>query len=109
MGDLISREELIRELKKINIGLLTELRDAQGIQDELMEVAIKNQMSAIHTAIEYVKAMPTAYDVDKVIEQLRNKTFSAEVHNDVFNGAQINYLLCMGDVWEIVKEGGEGE
>lgn len=106
MSDFISRQEILGELKKINIGLLTELRHAQEIQDELIEIAIKNQMSAMHTAIEHVKATPTAYDVDKVVEQLENKIFSAEVHNDDFNGVQIDNLLCMGDVYEIVKAGG---
>lgn len=74
MSDLISRRSVLEEMEKTNIELLTELRQAQEIQDELMEVAIKNQMSAMHTAIRYAKAAPAAYDVDRVIEQLKELT-----------------------------------
>ena len=53
--------------------------------------------------ITILKGIPTAYDVDKVVEQLSNKMFSAECYNDDFNGCEIGNLLCMGDVYEIVK------
>ena len=49
---------------------------------------------------------PTAYDVDKVIEQLECKTFTAELYSKEFNGQTINNLLCFGDIHEIIRTGG---
>lgn len=112
MSDLISRKELIRELEKINIGLLTELRHAQGIQDELMEVAIKIQMSAIHTAIEHIKATPTAYDVDKIVERLENNILS-NTDGDSDEPCINPCADCENSMWgraiKIVKAGGVNE
>ena len=86
MGDLISRKALLKALEKEeneceNIGILPNWFSISGI--------INRQL--------------TAYDVEKVISQLSNKMFSAECYNDDFNGCEINNLLCMGDVYEIVK------
>lgn len=99
MSDLISRQKLLKEL--------TINRDGKRIP----EVDIDNfpVTLTISQAKELIKNAPTAYDVDEVLENLENKTFSAEVYNDDFNGVQIDNLLCMGDVYEILKEGGEGE
>ena len=47
-----------------------------------------------------------SYDADRVIGQIENKMFSAEVYNDDMNGVQIDNLLCFGDVYEILKAGG---
>ena len=57
-------------------------------------------------ALEILDEQPTAYDVDKVIKQLEERLFSAEVYNDDLDGCDINDLLCMGDVIEIVEAGG---
>ena len=87
MNDLISRKALIdifQQKADGNSGLL------------------RNNMLF---AKKVVESMPTAYDVEKVIDKLENKVFSAECYNDDFNGCEINNLLCMGDVYEIVKGG----
>lgn len=54
----------------------------------------------------YIENMSAAYDVDKVERQIESKMFSAEVYNDDMDGVQIDNLLCMGDVHEILREGG---
>lgn len=58
---------------------------------------------------EKIDNQPTAYDVDKVVNQIEKKMFSAECYNNDFNGCEIGNLLCMGDVYEIVKGGGVDE
>lgn len=82
MGDLISRKVVIDILKQS--GIIVD-----NVRGNLV--------------IEEINRIPTAYDVNKVVEQLSNKMFSAECYNDDFNGCEINNLLCMGDVYEIVK------
>lgn len=52
---------------------------------------------------DLIKSEPTTYDVDKVVGQLENKMFSAELYGDEWDGQTVNNLLCMGDVHEIVK------
>lgn len=86
MSDFISREALLDDIRKT----ITEKLDTMDW-------------------LNMISRQPTAYDVDKVVEQLENKIFSAEVYNDDFNGVQIDNLLCMGDVYEIVKAGGVDE
>lgn len=58
---------------------------------------------------DLIKTEPTAYDVDKTIDELSTKMLSAELYGDEWNGQTVNNLLCMGDVYEIVKGGGIDE
>ena len=85
MGDLISRKALLA--KVVGANPMGGMLGGKFIED-------------------LIKEAQTAYDVDKVVEQLENKMFSAECYNDDFNGCEIGNLLCMGDVYEIVKVGG---
>ena len=81
------------------------LIDADKFKQEVSVICIRFNLSIekIATMFEIIDAQPIAYDVDEVISQLENKMFSAECYNDNFNGCEINNLLCMGDVYEIVK------
>ena len=42
--------------------------------------------------------------MDKLIERLEEKIFSAELYNDEFNGQTVDNLICLGDVVEIVNQ-----
>ena len=98
---LIDADKLLDDMKK-------ELEKA--VNEENMD---KAECMVIMTAAialkDFVNRQPTAYDVDKVIKQLEERLFSAEVYNDDLDGCDINDLLCMGDVIEIVKAGGIDE
>lgn len=59
-GDLISRSELLRVLRH-NAALHT---DENGETRQLVAVDI-------HKLIEYVEKMPTAFDVDETVEELK--------------------------------------
>ncbi len=59
-----------------------------------------------HDLLEYIHEQPTAYDVDKVINMIESKMFTADLYGDEWDGQTVNNLLCLGDIYEIVKEGG---
>lgn len=59
----------------------------------------KSQMKAI---LDFVDAQPTAYDVDKVIKEINDWTFNANI--DIGDGTVMNHNLIVKDVAiDIVK------
>lgn len=65
----------------------------------------KSQMKAI---LDFVDAQPTAYDVDKVVKELNEWTFNANI--DVGDGTVMNHNLIVKDVAiDIVKAGATNE
>ena len=92
------------------------LIDADLIKAELQEKYCKIRLNCRECfdmfgkdVCDIIDEQPTAYDVDKVINELENKMFSAELYGDEWDGQTVNNLLCMGDVYEIVKGGGIDE
>lgn len=62
----------------------------------------KSQMKAI---LDFIDNQPTAYDVDKVVKELNEWTFNANI--DVGDGTVMNHNLIVKDVAiDIVKAGG---
>ena len=41
---------------------------------------------------------------DKIIEQLGNKIFSAELYGNEWNGQTVGNLLCLGDVRDVIEQ-----
>lgn len=105
MSDLISRLAVMDYLRGQQANVIIE----KAKQNPITCDACKGMESSIEAFMNFINQVPANYDVDKVLENLENKTFSAEVYNDDFNGVQIGNLLCMGDVYEIVKGGGVDE
>ena len=64
----------------------------------------KNARAALQPSA--IETWNTRKPIDRIVEQLKERTFSAECYNDDFDGTQINNLLCLGDAIEIVKGGG---
>lgn len=55
-----------------------------------------------------VMEQPTAYDVDKVVKEINEWTFNANI--DIGGGTVMNHNLIVRDIAiEIVKAGGSGE
>ena len=105
MSDLISRKALVDSLSKkfVNVNYHPDLGDiAVGMEQELFN-------EFLYCMIKEVEEQSVAYDVDKVIDKISNKMFSAELHDNGWNGQTVNNLLCFGDVYEIVKGGGRDE
>lgn len=79
MSDLISRSQLLKEIETWG-GCVDALHD-------------------------YIQNMPTAYDIDKVIKDLNEWAFNANI--DVGGGTVMNHNLIVRDVAiDIVKAGG---
>lgn len=79
MSDLISRSQLLKE--------------------------IETWGGCVESLHEYIQNMPTAYDVDKVIKDLNEWTFNANI--DVGDGTMMNHNLIVRDTAiNIVKAGG---
>ena len=84
MSDLISRSELIKHFEAIQ-----QQENVVGLEFIAM--------------IDEIKEQPTAYDVDKVVEEL--ELHSCEVGTDTI---PVHYVR-LNDAIEIVKQGGVGK
>ena len=82
---------------------MSRLIDADKLLEELREYHPLSLSYGILSDIEY---FPTAYDIDKVIEQLEEKsaTFCRE-----YGYAEDENVLYLPDAIEIVKKGSEEE
>ena len=84
------------------------LIDADKLLDELRECHTLSLSYGILSDIEY---FPTAYDTDRVIEQLENEAanntefFTDDYRDDYYRGAYAAYCEAI----EIVKKGGQNE
>ena len=85
MGRLIDPGVLLDNLS----GMLSSMEDYDAIR-------------------KVVNNMPTAYDVDAVVEQLEEWTFNADVN--IGDGTMMNHnLIASKNAIEIVKAGGEND
>ena len=100
MSDLISRSESIEELEKYEKELQKDKVEAIETDDENMLFATTNQLTAICRIKRNIMNMPTAYDIDKVVEELEtNKQNALEVEES------IKEYNVWNDAIEIVKQG----
>ena len=79
---------------------MSRLIDADKLLEELREYHPLSLSYGILSDIEY---FPTAYDVDKVVEQLENVSF-VDVDEEYAGDGQ--RMLFLHDAIEIVKRGG---
>ena len=88
MSDLISRSELISIIER-------EYREYGDDYD-------------IEQILGDIEDMPTAYDIDKVVKEINEWTFNANI--DVGDGTTMNHNLIVRDTAiEIVKAGVKNE
>ena len=104
MSDLISRSEYASKLVKALDVLNKEYREALLNEDNDLILAIQNQQSAYMIALRLLDNEPTAYDVDKVVEELK------ELEGIQFDGEnesyQLNWCIETNRAIKIVKQGG---
>ena len=79
---------------------MSRLIDADKLLEELREYHPLSLSSGILSDIEY---FPTAYDIDKVVEQLEKVSF-VDVDEEYADDSQ--RMLFLHDAIEIVKKGG---
>ena len=97
MSDLISRKAVMDEISSLTVTV-TGLRAGKGILNQFAEEYKKSVLRILDEA-------RTAYDVDKVVEQLEKKMFTADLYEHGWDGQTLHNLLCYGDVYEILKGG----
>lgn len=85
MNDLIRREDVIKLVNQFVFGL------CKAQNDEVIKIFNK-----------YVEKIPTAYDVDNVVRQLKTDS-SVKLYG---SGNSNNYLIPLEKAIEIVKAGG---
>ena len=85
MSDLISRSELLEEIK----SLIIVLNGKQIFSDDAKD-----------TVLRIIDEQPTAYDIDKVVEEIIE-----EAHNTIVDFKLDKYIYTRKAI-EIVKQGG---
>ncbi len=82
------------------------LIDADALKKDLKSVTLSNGTLVNTNAVLYLlEEYPTAYDVDKVVEQLEKWTFNADVN--IGDGTMMNHnLIVSKNAIKIVEGGG---
>ena len=101
MSDLISRGALIEEIKSLNIVLNGKQIFSDDAKDSVLRI---------------INEQPTAYDIDKVVEELENNSFITVKQEEVQTKrkdiqsyiAVEKEVILLNDAIEIVKQGGVG-
>ena len=110
MSDLISRSDLLNEFNEKNIQITFDLPVEEVIGEDVdlddFAMLVQDAIQAYKKiVIDTIKNMPAAYDVDKVVAQLEEWTFNADVN--IGDGTMMNHnLIVSKNAIEIVKGGG---
>lgn len=97
MSDLISRSELLKKIEKYKFSAISNDAEREFIRN---------------TIIKTIQKQPTAYSVDKVVEELREnasrytKKYTTPYGN---NGYKDIKAININKAVEIVKQGGVGK
>lgn len=86
MSDLISRSELLKEVEKYKFG---------AISNDAQRECIKK------TILDFIICQPTAYSVDKVVEELKTDS-SVKLYGSQNSD---NYMIPVNKAIEIVNQG----
>ncbi len=102
MSDLISRSVYKSKLLKALDVLNKEYREAMLNEDNDLILAIQNQQSAYMIALRLLDNEQTAYDIDKVVEELKEKARTVNViaYGNIYEAINKDVAI------EIVKHGG---
>ena len=96
MSDLISRSELLKALSEAEDNYRAEHHDCVMNDDPFSD----GILSAMFSVFQIVKSQPTAYNPDKVVEEIIE-----EAHNTIVDFKLDKYVYTCKAI-EIVKQGG---
>ena len=105
MNDLIRRSDLIMHLS--DYALNASPNDNESTSEQRISRMIYN---AIQNCISYVENQPTAYDIDKVVEELNELDVTAikRYEGGTFGNYEgTDYYIEKSRTIEIVKRGGK--
>ena len=97
MSDLISKSELLKEIEETAIQVEKEYQ-----RKRYGKTITQGCLSGLAVVREAIIRKPTAYDVDKVVEQLETDS-SVKLYG---SGNSDNYLIPVKRAIDIVKDGG---
>ena len=96
MSDLISRSELLKEVKKYKFGAISNDAEREYIKK---------------TILDFIICQPTTYSVDKVVEELKKlQTYNMSLvtlMSDLQKNGVCRHYICLEDAIEIVKRCGK--
>ena len=97
MSRLIDADKLISDIEKLNLELFEEFKcaDSGG-----MKITSNAQMYIIcESVLPRIKEQPTAFDVEKVVEQLEKESYYIDIETDM-------KVVNLNETIEIVRNGG---
>ena len=109
MSDLISRSMYNSKLLKALDVLNKDYREAILNEDNDLILAIQNQQSAYMIALRLLDNEPTAYSVDKAVEELEEldvKSITRYKNGNFGDFDGVEYYIKKREAIEIVKQGG---
>ena len=109
MSDLISRSMYKSKLLKALDVLNKDYREAILNEDNDLILAIQNQQSAYVIALRLLDNEPTAYSVDKAVEELEeldDKAITRYKNGNFGDFDGVEYYIKKREAIEIVKQGG---
>ena len=101
--NLIDADKLIEDIEKLNLELFEEFKyaDSGG-----MKITSNAQMYIIcESVLPRIKEQPTAFNVEKVVEQLEKSHF----HTDATFDDDSEEVVNLNEAIEIVRKGGIDE
>ena len=109
MSRLIDADKLISDIEKLNLELFEEFKyaDSGG-----MKIISNAQMYIIcESVLPRIKEQPTAFNVDKVVEQLEKSHFHTEstFDDDGYCNDDSEEVVNLNEAIEIVRRGGMDE
>lgn len=117
--DLISRSKLLRQLdydieitQRFIDKILPKVNNRLELEDQLNTLV--SQLNTLQNYRAIVEDMKTVYDVDKVVEQLKEVQFTAELEEYILAETNVTELfetqvVQIDEAIEIVKAGGRDE
>ncbi len=114
-GDLISRRALLEKLNNSDVNIEFELPVEEVLGEE---VDIDDFTMLLQEAIQIYREMlirtiteqPTAYSVEKVVAELEEWSFEAEIlipTSDGYEDTATREIICTKNVIDIVRNGGK--
>lgn len=102
MSDLISRSELLNYLDKETNGIPIDA-EKYNIDPNVVD----GMIAAAEAFTNKVKKQPTAYDIDKVVEELKKESYAIMLDGAVVASKEV--VIDAEIAIEIVKRGGSDE
>ena len=107
--NLIDADKLIEDIEKLNLELFEEFK---CVDSGVTKIISNAQMYIIcESVLPRIKEQPTAFNVDKVVEQLEKSHFhtDATFDDDGYCNDDSEEVVNLNEAIEIIKAGGIDE